>query len=220
MEIPNIIVPEDLTDAVVSFCRKVSPHQLPCYVPVEPEPYCRINFCFQNIAKKIEIDGGSIEYGWQVWMWPDVFIEAEFHSVWKSPDDIYVDITPKDDAHQEILFIPDSKKIYAGYSIDNIRQSISGNRLVDLYIAINECLFLIKNYRQVAYEYTVSLGRSEIDLCNDLTRWGYKIMRMVQCGSSRNASCPCGSGIRFKNCCGKELAKAVEVIKKKYFSAI
>ena len=208
------IVPEKLTDHVMNFCSKVSPRQTPCYVPVLPETYCRMGYCFENVAAKIAKDGGSIEYGWQIWMWPGFFIEAEFHAVWKNPTGKYVDITPKDVAHPNILFVPDGKKKYNGYQIDNIRHNLSKNQLVDLFIDVTECLFSVQKFVKKPYENVVTLRGEDAELFKYLSFWRYTLQEMLKKIVSRNAQCPCGSGIKFKNCCCKELLKTIEILKK------
>ena len=58
-------------------------------------------------------------YGWSVWEWPKVFIEAKFHAVWKQPDGSFLDIAPKSLPIPRVLFIPDPRRVYLGSPAQN-----------------------------------------------------------------------------------------------------
>ena len=73
---------------------------------------------------KVEKNGGGFQYGWQIWEWPDVMIEAEFHAVWNSPQGILIDITPKQIDTHKILFLPDANRTYEGKQVNNFRQPL------------------------------------------------------------------------------------------------
>lgn len=210
------IVPEKITNTVIRFCSMVSPRQQPVYVPVKPESYSLPSECFPNVENKTSHDGGSIAYGWKIWLYPDFFIEAEFHSIWKSPEGAYIDITQDNPPISKILFIPDGKKKFTGYRVDNIRYNFSGNQLVDIYIEIAKCIYLITTHNSEPYAYATNLKGVELELMKEMAPWGIKIESMLRNGISRNASCPCGSDIKFKSCCGKQLLKLIENIKKYY----
>jgi hypothetical protein len=56
-------------------------------------------------------DGGEILYGWAIWEWPRVFIEAEHHAVW-SKGGCLTDVTPQVPPADTILFLPDTERAY------------------------------------------------------------------------------------------------------------
>lgn len=212
----HTIVPDIETDIVAAFCSKVFLDQKPVIIPVATEPYCRKNECFDNVEEKVKRDGGSLEHGWQVWMWPELFIEAEFHAVWKSPDGGYLDITPKDRKRPTILFIPDNRIRYEGLPVDNKRKSISTNQLVDLYLAIAEARFLLMRYGSKPYEANFTLSPNEADLYRELDKWRTGLTVMFGKRASGNRPCPCKSGRKIKSCCGKRMLDMTAMVKRKY----
>jgi len=94
-------------------------------------------YCFFNVLKRIETNGGGIQHGWTVWESPRKFIQGEFHAVWVHPDGSYIDITPKEDGEERILFIPDPHRIYKGMPIENICLPLTKNPNVLCWI--QEC---------------------------------------------------------------------------------
>lgn len=50
--------------------------------------------------------------GWIIWEDPGLLVEAEFHVVWADPGGNLVDVTPKPDGEQRILFVRDSSVIW------------------------------------------------------------------------------------------------------------
>ncbi|WP_147461888.1 MULTISPECIES: SEC-C metal-binding domain-containing protein [Pseudomonas syringae group] len=81
----NTVAPVGLQQRIRDFCKRISSDQ-PLLLSVKPESFSRIAECFDNVASKIEKEGGEVVYGWLIWDWPEVFTEAEFHAVWKSPE--------------------------------------------------------------------------------------------------------------------------------------
>ncbi|MEZ0470041.1 hypothetical protein [Luteimonas salinilitoris] len=53
------------------------------YLTVQPEADAVVNECFPNVEAKIARAGGRMLCGWQLWEWPHVLVEAEFHAVWR-----------------------------------------------------------------------------------------------------------------------------------------
>ncbi|BCH67908.1 MULTISPECIES: hypothetical protein [Rhizobium/Agrobacterium group] len=103
--------PKALNAAVIDFCREISPDAKPRYLPVMPDPMAQPSECFNNVMARVSKEGGTLVYGWLVWEWPNVFIEAEHHAVWESKG-TFVDITPHVHGESEILFLPDPKSTY------------------------------------------------------------------------------------------------------------
>lgn len=102
-------------DAVLSeFCRSVVADAVPEFVPVRPEGFAEYGYCHLNVREKVARDGGSCSAGWLIWLASDVFIEAEFHSVWRSPGGELIDVTPKPDGERRVLFVPDAGRVWDG----------------------------------------------------------------------------------------------------------
>src|SRR5690348_14065372 len=100
------------------------------YLQVRPAPGATVNGCFSNVRAKVARDGGRMLCGWQLWEWPRVLVEAEFHAVWLSPRGEMVEITPKAHGEGSILFVPDERRAYHGEVVDNVRIALHDDQLV------------------------------------------------------------------------------------------
>lgn len=65
------------------------------------------NECFFNVFDQVNLAGGKAVFGWQIWYFPGLFIEAEQHCIWERPDGAWLDVTPKIDGENTILFVED-----------------------------------------------------------------------------------------------------------------
>lgn len=120
MRPPKIVKPY-----VISFCRSIVTQPEPVYLPVRPLEGAPANDCFLIVPQYVLQHGGEQLIGWSIWEWPRVYIEAEFHLVWRQPDGEIVDLTPKIVAMPRILFLPDARRIYRGRQVDNIRKPLN-----------------------------------------------------------------------------------------------
>ena len=77
----------------------------------------------------VQEQGGQHINGWAIWQWASILVEAEAHSVWRSPEGELVDITPHDNGERAILFLHDADMAYSGQSIGNVRLAITGSPL-------------------------------------------------------------------------------------------
>lgn len=92
------------------------------------------NDCFENVNRYVEENGGQRQLGWAIWEWPSVYVEAEFHAVWRSPTNNYFDVTPNEPPYPWILFVADNRRPYVGAQVDNIRRAITSDSLVSRFI--------------------------------------------------------------------------------------
>jgi hypothetical protein len=166
----------------------------PVFVPVEVNAAAIHGDCFKNVSEKIATSGGQLQYGWTVWESPDQLIEGEFHAVWVSPEDRFVDVTPKPDGEKKIVFIPDQKRTYKGIPIDNVYIPLSDDPLLLENIRRN------KEYTKLRKKYNKE-GRAEIPL-DEMELLFRPLAPEPQKKLGRNQRCPCGSGKKFKHCHG------------------
>jgi hypothetical protein len=193
------ITPPRITRIILIFCRELDPTQVPLYLTVKAESGCEVNNCFLNVKDKFEKDGGGIQFGWRIVEIPGIMIEAEFHAVWVSLDQQYSDITPKEES--EILFLPDSVRQYDYSSrkwVDNKRKPLSNKA------AVIEFITLEKEFVAVQEKFIVDKNlETHID---ELRPYGVKFKEVFQKLPNerlgKNAPCPCGSGKKYKKCCG------------------
>jgi len=136
---------------VASFCERVVPDQSPVFVTITPDKGARRSECYEAVEKRIEKHGGAKVYGWDILEWPGVFIESEFHCIWRSPDGNLLDVTPREIPFKRILFLPDPKRVYEGFQIDNVRLIRVNDPLVYRFIELAELLFQERNRGDLKY---------------------------------------------------------------------
>ena len=206
--------PVEITEQIITLCKEIDKSQTPYRVPVKPESWVESKECFFNVKTKIEKDGGQPQFGWTIWESPNYMIEAEFHAIWISPENKRIDITPNQINSKRILFLPDSKRKYdynrEYYRVDNIRHPLSNNPLIIDLIKVKEEIFACEEIYFPGREINHENPAFELwaELKNKLSSIESQIMVQFQTKSlqkkpKQNAPCPCGSGRKFKKCCGK-----------------
>lgn len=193
---------------------KIDRSQKPHFVPVKPESGAEPVECFSNVKTKVETDGGEIKFGWAIWEWPNLMIEAEFHAVWISSENDPIDITPKPVGIDSVLFLPDSTRTYDYnrdyYRVDNIRRPLSTDPLISEFIRLSEEIFEYEERHFPGDRIDPQLPAfTGLQVLKEQLAMTYlQLMPQVQpvpdtSKPGRNSPCPCGSGKKFKKCCGK-----------------
>jgi len=205
--------PQTITKPILQLCEEINKDQKPYFVRVNPEPYSQTQDCFENVRLKIKKDGGELKYGWTIWETPDIFIEAEFHGIWLSPKNEEIDITPYPISIRKILFLADDTRKYEGKRVDNIRRSISENPLVPQFIKACEEVVefeekvspgpvLLLEGEELAYH--EALKRRQCELYMQIVAQNTPpVVPVVHSPPRMNDPCPCGSGKKYKRCCGR-----------------
>lgn len=142
--------PKLIKPYVISFCRSFVTDPQPDYIPVEPLPGEKGNECFVIVERQISKYGGSQQIGWTIWEWPKVFIEAEFHAVWRQDDHLLIDLTPKPIPMLRILFVSDHKRKYKGRQIDNIRKPLVRDRDLSRFCDVSHLIHMEQNKGDLA----------------------------------------------------------------------
>jgi len=199
--------PLAISEPILDLCRSICGSEDPVYVEHSPESYAQVNECFPAMDRKVQECGGKVHYGWQLWEWPNVLLEAEFHAVWLSPENKLLDITPKPFKVEKILFLPDRSMRYEGKQIDNKRVPLSNNPITRDFIGICEAIFRIQNKGDRAHQLAVSFEGDEAQLHQWLQGMKLLTLEMLESGLNRNSPCPCNSGKKYKSCHGKKLEK-------------
>jgi len=208
-------VPIEITKQIITLCKEIDKSQKPGHVPVKPESWVESKECFFNVKTKVEKDGGQIQFGWTIWEWPNIMIEAEFHAIWISPENNHIDITPNPINSERILFLPDSIRKYDYsadyYRVDNIRRPLSNNPLILDFIKISEQIF--KDEERLFPGRQIDPENPAFELLEELKEKRALVYLQLMSQSQpqpeygkpgRNTPCPCGSGLKFKKCCGKK----------------
>lgn len=181
-------------------------------IPVRPDPAAIPGNCYYNVQDKVTRNGGSLVYGWAVWL-SDFICEGEHHAVWEDADGNLVDITPPRIPLNEMLFIPDDRFSYEGKHIANIRSSVVENPLVDhiiLFAGMKD--FLLKfatrkdNEQHHFNTFTGNVYNHYDTLFNNA-------LLFFREGGKLGSACYCGSLKPYSNCHGKNLLASIEKVK-------
>jgi len=140
----ELIAPSEMAQHVVAFCASVNRRAKPLRLRVAPRLSGEATECFENVQRHIDAFGGSIVNGWAIWENPQLFIEAEFHAVWKTPVGALTDVNPREPWYREILFLPDPEKVYPGNTVNNIRRALLDHPAVHEHLERAERLFRIR----------------------------------------------------------------------------
>lgn len=193
----RIRTPLRITPEIKKLCSKICGTRQPVYVPVKPEAGGEYNECFRNVKSKVERDGGNIQFGWAIWEWPRVFLEAECHAVWESPGGELIDISPRSDAERKVLFLADTKHEFdfadGSQRVENIRLPLVDDPKVHEYIRLSQELFAL-----AAGNETTIPRREALPLLKRLSQLEKQLLSRAV---GRNDPCPCGSGEKYKRCC-------------------
>jgi hypothetical protein len=173
---PGAISPE-----ILAFCRQIDPSREPLLVPVRPAPVAAPGNPFALLKDHASRHGGKVQYGWTISEHPGWYLGAEFHAVWVSPSGELVDIAPRPGGAMTVLFLPDSRRTYQGESIPDRFLALSGSPEVQADV---------RNAEMHA--------RLRADAENLARREG-----VLPGAVGRNDPCPCGSGLKYKKCCGR-----------------
>jgi hypothetical protein len=165
--------------------------------------------CFNNVRRLTESEGGDIQFGWAIWEWPGVFLEAEHHAVYVPPDGgPWVDITPPQAPVPSIasrLFLPDSTASYdfanEGVRRHNHQKALRKDPLIqEFFQACRHHSDLMNSIPGVG-EVKVDARTSRM-IERVLEIQGFLFLQMGMKYTPRNSPCFCGSGRKFKHCYG------------------
>lgn len=138
---------------VLRFCRFVVKRQKPVAVPLKPMPGQAQRDCFAIVEKQVARLGGERLLGWAIWELPGVFLQAEFHAVWRSPSGEIVDLTPRPFPCRSSTFVRDPHREYEGRQVDNIRQPLVSDVDVFHFLLLERRMFAIVNAGDLAYQH-------------------------------------------------------------------
>jgi len=140
--------------------------------------------------------------GWQIWEWPDVLAEAEYHAVWESPKGEWLDITPKDDGVDRILFLPDHGRPYKGRRKDSKRMALNGNPVSKVLIAASERIFRLTSAGEsIDRPGLITLVGEDLAEYERLALQHDIARRMLLAGGGMEHECLCGSRLEYESCC-------------------
>ena len=204
------VLPSAGATHVQAFCESVSPGERPILLPVRAEAESEPGECFYNARRRVESEGGCIRFGWALWEWPRVFIEAEHHAVHESTDGSLTDVTPSTDDDPQVarLFLPDDKAIFdfehAAARRDNIRRPLTADAQIEEYLAIGTDL-ISATILNTPVKGRMTASGADATHIQSLARRSNQLKREIAMRyTPQGAPCFCGSGQKFKRCHGQK----------------
>ena len=202
----NSNTPRTISKQVNRLISKLNLKAPPVYVKVQPESGAIVSQCFPNVERKVLSSGGKMLCGGQIWEWPNVMIEAEFHAIWQSPEGDWVDITPKQDEEQTILFAHTPKRPYDGKRVDNVRLALRDDTIIHHFIQISELISkALQDGREFEYGF-ITVPEAKMKPLMEAKRF---LLGALKAGYRDHDTCCCKSSIKYKRCCGKEIQKYI-----------
>ncbi len=134
----NPTTPATLSFEIVEFCVEIDSTANPVFIPVEPFKDVRHNHSLIDVPLFVQKNGGRTQFGWIIRERPQLFIEAEFHACWLTPENRLVDITPRPDNERHILFLPDSTRTYEHKPVPNLRRILVDNDYTRLWLTVQK----------------------------------------------------------------------------------
>jgi hypothetical protein len=191
---------------IKDFCARVVVGSKPRLMAIIPAPDALPLERFPNVAKAVSAGGGRIIFGWSIWEWPGVYLEAEHHAVYEDAKGDWFDITPSQFpkiTHR--LFIADENATYdfqsEGARRDNIRHALVRDPLIQTFFesskAYNAIMDSIPGFGEVRVPAAIARQLEAVQMQN--ARATYLLAMKY---TPRNSPCFCGGGKKFKKCHG------------------
>jgi len=194
--------PASIGEAVLELAARIRLGAAPIYLRILPEADAEPLSCFENVARKVARDGGRCQFGWALWVWPGVFIEAEHHAVYApAHGEPLRDITPSVGPAKRRLFLPDDTATCDPADPrsrrDNIRSPLSKDPLVaDVFSGAQARTDVWRREgAERPHDGFAQLQAAEFSQV-------YAQQKLGLSHTHPNARCFCGSGKRMKRCHG------------------
>lgn len=182
----------------MTFCQRISPDASPRLIRSLPRLPVIPNECFANVESHVRRFGGEAVHGWAIGEVPRVFIEAEFHAVWKTEQSMLFDVNPRRAPDRTILFLPQPELTFEGNTRGNIRQALVDDPAVHDFIEQAE--------RRFRFLEPHKPGLIPINLAEWKTAFPHEqqieaaFFRLVVHFRGNREPCVCGSGKQFRKC--------------------
>ncbi|WP_461477593.1 hypothetical protein [Pararhodobacter aggregans] len=196
--------PRKITPAIVKLCAEINSSETPVFVPVKPDRGAIFSECFHNVSQKVEREGGSMLYGWNLWEWSRVFVEAEHHAVWVKDGEL-IDVTPKQNSERKILFLPDPSRTY---DFESQKRLINVKRSLGRYPSVESWIKASDDFQKAIERNSIRNQASFSDF--EIRHHQQAIMNAMldvildlAADTKQRERCICASGKEFRKCCSK-----------------
>ncbi|ENW78683.1 hypothetical protein F909_03645 [Acinetobacter sp. ANC 3929] len=192
-------------EPVKALLKKMNSEIKPFYVRCQPNQLRVENECFPLVDQYVQEHGGERINGWSLWEQPNLFIEAEFHAIWKSQEGDYLDLNYRPNKTENILFLPQLDLIYEGFQRNNIRLPLTNNRNVHDFLKVKDYEYEFNNrgnrklvHGEVHITDPLELREYE-NLMHALFILGLELNKLIKPLTNYDP-CICGSGKKAKWC--------------------
>jgi len=199
-------LPKAISDPIRSLGRELVPGGEPRFVELRPVPDAAVSDCFPVVAGRVAREGGAVCHGWRFWELPGIFVEAEFHAVWRNVEGVLIDISPIPMKVDRILFLPDPARVYEGRQVNNVRRALRADPAIQEFFRACDAGFELMNRGERAEQHgrIVLEGPEKEEWVAIETKKGMALATAMSRipAPGRNDPCPCESGKKFKKCHG------------------
>jgi len=154
--------PATLSPTLIALCEELVPGGVPVTLAVDATRAPTPMDSFEAVERRVIAQGGSASFGWELWEWPRLFIQADFHSLWRQPDGTLQDITPRPLGVRTILFLPDHARVFDGRRVNSIRRPISKDPTVSSFLRVCDEEFALLNRGARAFMRNIALQGPEL----------------------------------------------------------
>jgi hypothetical protein len=201
-----VTTPKQIDARVRGFCSSIVRPAAPQYVDITPGAGCIPLECFENVRTYVQAHGGRIQFGWTIWEWTGVFLEAEHHAVFDPGNGRgLVDLTPAQDRETQRLFLPDDSATYdfanLGVRTENKRLALRNDPLIEAFFdaARQKAAFMntLPGFGMVSLNFVQAQQRRVLE--ENIARLQALLFKKY---AGPNTPCICGSGKKYKRCHG------------------
>lgn len=121
--------------------------------------------------------------------------------MWENDVGTLIDPTPHVEGETMILFLPDHNVLFEGKKIPGKRMPLTDSQLAKEYV---ELVTEIEDF--LVNDFTGEKISPDNPLSQRLTHAysrSRELLGIFRKNVGRNDACPCGSGLKYKKCCGK-----------------
>lgn len=209
--------PRIITDRILGICREINADVQPVYVNYLPAAGAEKNDwfdketgafysdrCFANVTEQVKKYHGKKIVGWIFLKWANMMLEVLPYCVWENPEGELADITPMDGEKRNILFLED-KNLLPLVGLRRVYIPLTDSPIVARLIELaEEHDKFLKDYdpnpaleEMARISAELKVRNAEID----------KLLKIIDNNDQKiypNDKCPCGSGLKYKKCCGRQ----------------
>ncbi|MCW2247854.1 hypothetical protein M2352_003488 [Azospirillum fermentarium] len=195
------VTPGRIEPYIRAFCKDIRAEYDPVYVKVAPLANAALRDCFNVVKNHCHGYGGEMVFGWNIWLWPNVCLKAEHHAIWRSPEDGLIDLTPKENSAENILFLPDPERVCdvtGEKRTYNICKRLKADPDIEAMLSAERALFDYEEACTVPGTQEMRVNQNEYQVYQVNKAIATAKVALKYCRGP--SPCCCGSGEKFAHC--------------------